>query len=368
MTNNDQPLSADASLPVASTSVPPTPRARLAKLALQLLTFLLGVALLAYAGSIAFSKDNQVHLAKLQDAPLSSLAALVGLSLASLLINGLVFWITIRPVQSVRGPGVVATNALAAFLAYAPFKLGLLLRIAIHTRRDRVPLARVGAWFASVAITILATLGTLASVCIIHRTLDVTWVALAIGALLLVGTTIVLCSRFFAGERGLDRFGSLLRPISARMATALLGSDRFRQLHSATAMLASPTHVALSMGLRVLDIALQAARVPIAAGILGLSLPYTDAFLIACSSFLIGIVSPTGPVGSREVTVIKVCELLAIPEAQSFAIVALVVSAAEAAAYAVGAIVALICLGPTRLFTPREPLRLAPEHSSQTRL
>lgn len=322
------------------------------RVALQALTFLAGVALLAYAASVAFGPENQKHLVKLKDAPPSSIALLLLLSLISLALNGLVFWLTLRPVRSTHAPDILATNALAAFLAYAPFKLGLLLRVGIHTRRDRVPLPMVGAWFASVAVTILSTLGALTAVSLLHRRLDALWVGMALGALVAVWAVIVWGSKLMAGETGLKRLAGLLGGLSPKLG-ALVLSERFRQLHSATSMLASPGHVGLSMGLRVVDIALQAARVPIAAGVLGLSLPYTDAFLIACTSFLVGILSPTGPLGSREVTVILVCKKLGIPDAESFAIVALLVSSAEAAAYGLGAVASILWLGPTRLFTPR---------------
>lgn len=329
-------------------------------MAFRVISFILAFALLAYAASIAFSDDNKENLAKLKNASPLSIAALLGLSLISLTINGLIFNITIRPVQRLSIPGNLATNALAAFLAYIPLKLSIFLRLGIHTRRDQVPLARVGGWFASVAFLLLATLGTLTGVCLIHRTIDATWFALAAGSLVVVAATIILIARAFAGERGLARLQSLVPGSAASFPARMVRSERFRQLHSALDMLASPRHVALHMLLRLTDIAVQAARVPIAAAIIGLSLPYGDAFLIAITSFIVGILSPTGPAGARDVTVIRVCELLHIPEANAFAVVTLVVTSAEVVAYAIGALAGLLFLGPSRLFIPTRPSSARP--------
>ncbi len=319
---------------------------------MRVASFVLAFALLAYAASIAFSDDNKENLAKLKNASPASVAALLGLSFVSLAINGLIFNITIRPVQRLSVPGNLATNALAAFLAYIPLKLSIFLRIGIHTRRDQVPLPRVGGWFAAVALLLLATLGTLTGVCLFHRTVDAVWFALAAGSLAVVASTIILLARTFAGERGLARLRSFVPGSDMSLPARVLRSERFRQLHSALDMLASPRHVALHMALRLADIAVQAARVPIAAAIIGLSLPYGDAFLIATTAFIVGILSPTGPAGARDVTVIRVCELLHIPEANAFAVVTLVVTSAEVVAYAIGALAGLLYLGPSRLFIP----------------
>jgi len=327
----------------------------------RVLSFVLAFALLAYAASIAFNDDNKENLAKLKNASPTTIGALLGLSLLSLTINGIIFNITIRPVQRLSIPGNLATNALAAFLAYIPLKLSVFLRIGIHTRRDQVPLARVGGWFAAVALLLLSTIGAMSAVCFYHRTIDAMWFALIAGALAIVATTIILLARTFAGERGLHRLQSLVPDSPSSLPKRLLRSERFRQLHSALDMLASPRHVVPHMLLRVADIAVQAARVPIAASIIDLSLPYGDAFLIATTSFIVGIISPSGPVGAREATVINACTLLQIPEAKAFAVVTLVVTSAEVVAYAIGAIAGLLYLGPSRLFVPANTSPASPQ-------
>ncbi len=330
----------------------PPPR-RSPRLFLQALGFLAGLALLFWCASIAFSEENRENLQKLREATPTQIALLLALSLASQFLNGIIFLVTLRPVRRLALRDTVAVNAIAAFLAYLPFKLSILVRIAIHNRRQGVPLFMIGSWFAAVAFTLLATLGGLAATSLLSPSKDISsprWFVPALLALLTIWAVTVGLSRLFAGEMGLARIrGFCSRPA---FLARLLASDRFAHLHAGTSMLSHPRLVALNMTLRVLDIALQAARVPVAAAVLGLTLPYSDAFLIASTAFLVGIISPAGPVGTREAAVVGVCKLLHLPNADAFAIVALLVSATEALAYLVGASLALAHLNPTKLFKP----------------
>lgn len=334
---------------------PPAPAFRPRRLALQLLAFAGGLALLAFTISIAFGEKNREQIEKLKDATWKQIALLLGLSLASLMVNGVMFWVALRPVRQLRVADVVSTNCIAAFLGYLPMKLGLILRIAIHVRRDRVPLLTVTAWFASVAIVMLGVVGALLLASLATKDLNALWFAIAGGGLVVGGTLLVVLAKLFAGEAGLARLDRMLRALRLPLLPTIVQSERYRQLHAAADMLADPKAVFGTIALRVVDFALQAARVPVAAGIIGLSLPYTQAFMISATAFLVGIVSPGGPVGSREAAVYGVCELLKIPNAQSFALVALLVTGTEGIAYGIGAAMGLAWMRPTRLFTPRAP-------------
>lgn len=338
--------------PPAPDAAPPArPTSRAASLALRAFFFLLGLGLLLWCGSIAFGPENREHLEKLRRASPAQIAWLMACSLASLALNGLIFRETLRPVFSIRRADAVAVNALAAFLAYLPMKASLLLRVGVHNRRDRVPLLTIGAWFLAVAVVLLATLGSLTLASLASKDIrSPAWIATA-GACLAGGfLAIVLGSRLLAGAEGLGRLRALARATRLNILDRLLASRRFREIHAGAQMLASPTAVGSTMLLRVGDIAVQALRVPIAAGVLGLGLPFGDAFVIASAAFIVGLVSPAGPVGAREAAVLGVCKLLHIPDADSFAIVALLVTATEAIAYALGALAGLFWMGPTRLF------------------
>lgn len=315
-------------------------------LIVSLIAFAAGLGLLAWCVSIAFGPENREEIAKLKSASIAQIAGLLGLSLASLFINGVIFQATLRPVRTLGIGDVASTNAIAAFLGYLPAKIGLVIRIGIHSRRDRVPLLMIGAWFAAVAVVMLLTIACLVAASLIARRIDAVWWSVLAGCSILGGGVLVGGSRFFAGERGLERIRTL---IGFGPLRKILASRAFANVHAATAMLADAKVVALTMGLRIVDIALQAARVPLAAAILGHTLPYAQAFMIASTSFIIGIISPGGPVGAREAGVTKLCELLDIPNAKAFALVALLVSATEAVAYLIGALAGAAWLGPRSL-------------------
>src|SRR5690606_21428503 len=111
--------------------------------------FLVGLALLGWCVSIALSPENREQLDRLADAGWRPIALLVVLSGLSLALNGAIFWLVLLPARRLRAADVIATNALATFLAYLPFKISLIVRALIHQRRDRVPLVLLGAWMSA---------------------------------------------------------------------------------------------------------------------------------------------------------------------------------------------------------------------------
>ncbi len=339
--------------PGANPGANPAPRLSGRQIAIQVVAMLIGLALLAWCASIAFGEKNREELARLRDARLAQVAPLLGLSLLSLAINGLVFWVALLPVRRLRLADVLSTNALCAFVGYVPFKVGFFLRVGIHARRDRVPVLTIGAWFAAVAATMLATIGALGVASRLDPGLGPRWYATAGGLLVAAFLAMVLFSRIFAGPSGLARWRGLIGRLKVGPLNRILASERYANLHAGTDLLSSPWCVGGAMALRVADIAIQAARVPVAAAILGHEVPFGHAFLIASTSFLTGIVSPAGPVGAREGAVTALCHALGIPNAEAFAVVALLVSATEAVAYGFGALMGIAWLGPTRLFSPR---------------
>ncbi len=68
---------------------------------LQLAAFLAGLALLAWCITLAFRPENRESVKKLLDADPGVVAGLFAVSLASIALNGTVFWLTIRPVRGV---------------------------------------------------------------------------------------------------------------------------------------------------------------------------------------------------------------------------------------------------------------------------
>lgn len=150
---------------------------------MQLLAFAVGLALLPTRSRSHSATKNREQIEKLKDATWQQVAMLLGLSLVSLLVNGVMFWVALRPVHKLPVADVVSTNCIAAFLGYLPLKLGLILRIAIHVRRDRVPLLTVTAWFASVAMVMLGVVGALLLASLATKDLNALWFAIAGGGL-----------------------------------------------------------------------------------------------------------------------------------------------------------------------------------------
>ena len=131
----------------------------------QLIGYLIGIALLVWCIRLAFSEENSAQLATLKDAPAQSLILLLMLSLASVGVNGFLFWIALTPLRRLPLADVLWTNALATLLNYLPFKLSVASRVLVHARKHNVSIPRIGAWFASVGAVMLCTLVPFSAVC-----------------------------------------------------------------------------------------------------------------------------------------------------------------------------------------------------------
>lgn len=311
------------------------------QLALQIVGFLAGLALLGWCVTVALRPENRDQLARLREAQPWEIAALLGLTATSLIVNGLSFWATIRPIRPIAAPAVLATNALATFLNYLPFKVGALVRIAIHNRRDRVPLLTIGAWFAAMTVLISAALTPLISASFWRRTIDGPWWAASIGGLVTCYLAVVGVARLFAGPRGLARLTSFAARLGWSWPTRLLGSGAFAQLQGGLTILADAKASALTMLFRIADIAVQSVRFVLVAHIIHEPLSFANAFLAASTYFVIGVVSPAGMLGSREG---GTAALVSVPASAT-----LLVGASEIIVNLVGALIAVAYLRPDRL-------------------
>lgn len=328
------------------------PRRRL-RFGLQLAGFAIGLALLAWAVSIALKEENREQLQHLADASAGQIAMLLGLSAVSLLINGVSFWAIITPTRPLRCLDVVAVNNLATFLAYLPFKLSVITRAAIHNRRDGVPLLTIGAWLMAIAAAMGAGLGPPLLASVIRPAIDVAWIAIAGVGVIAAGITLVMLGRYFGYERGVARLHRILDPITPKRWRHLLRHSRFLELHEGFAMLASPRAVTIAVGLRVTDLLVQAARFVVAAKVLGMDLGFTQAVLLALSYFILGVVSPSGMLGVREMGTTFIASIAAMAASDQFVGVALLVTSAESIVTLAGAGLGLAWLRPDRLFTRR---------------
>lgn len=330
------------------------------KLLLQVIGFIIGLALLGWAVTIALKPENRAHLDELRHASPTQVIMLLCLSLVILLISGLIFWVVLAPARRLRIMDVLATNALATFLAYLPAKLSVILRVAIHNRRDRVPLLTIGAWYIAFTLSMAAAVGALLMSTLLHDTVDLIWAGLSLTFLTIFTVALIVIGRVFGFEKGEARLHKLLDPLTPRRWRHHLRGDRFRELHAGFAMLAHEKALAASVVLRVIDLLAQAARFLIAAQILGIELSFGGAVLLALSYFVIGVIAPSGMLGVREMGTTAVASMASMAASESFVSVALLVTASESIVTLAMAGLGLIWLRPDRLFTPPPDASTAP--------
>ncbi len=332
-------------------SAPPAWR-RVLRAVFQIGGFVIGIALLVWCVREAFSPENSEQLRTLRRASPSLVAALLALTALSIVLNGLVFWAVLRPVRRLRPVDLVAVNALATFLNYLPFKLSVLSRILIHNRRDGVPVFVIGSWFAAMGAVLIVGVGPLILATLITKQLGAVWLAIAGAGLAGAMFAVVVMARFFSGQRGLDRSIAIVDAFRMRPLSMLIRAGFVRDLHAGMEMLASPSAVALAVGLRLADTAAQAGRFAIAAHILNQPLGFDQALMYSVTYFAIGVLSPVGMLGFRESGTAGVAAFVGIADPRGFMIVPLLVGAAEAVVNLAGAGAAIAWLRPLRWLMP----------------
>jgi Lysylphosphatidylglycerol synthase TM region len=324
---------------------------RLVRIAVQLIGFAIGAALLVWAVRLALNEENSDQLKHLADAPLLHVVGLFALSVVTIILNGLIFHQTLVPVRRLRRLDVVAVNALATLLNYLPFKLSIISRVLIHNRRDGVPLGEIAGWLAAVGVSGVIGFGPVALVSIWHPTIDALWIGLSgAGVVLLAAVTIAL-SRYFGGASGHARLERIGRSLRIPYASALLNARLVTEAHQGLDMLGHVRTVALVVALRLVDLAVQAGRFLVAAALLGVGFSPGQAMVFAVVYFFIGVVSPAGMLGLREGGTIAFAALLGMTESQytAFAPVPLLVTATEAVVAFAMAGVSIAWLRPDRL-------------------
>ncbi len=300
---------------------------------LQVLGGLIGIALLVWALVIVFSPENRTQLERAINAPVGLTAMLVALSVISIVLNGLMFWVVARPIRRLHPSSVIGVNAIATFLSVLPAKLGLGIRGLVHHRRDGMPFRDVVAWLAAMSALGLAALLPIGIVSRWRLELDWIWVALALGGVCTTHALGVLLGRLC--EKG--SLGGVLAKLS-------LGSWR---------IVRHPGPVAAHGVLRVMDLGVLTGRFLGAAAILGLHLPPDQAVLLGAMFFFFGVVAPAGTLGTREVAVAAIGVAIGLPEGPVYTAV-LIVAAVELATSFVLGLVASLWIRPDRILRARK--------------
>lgn len=279
------------------------------KTVVQLVGFALSIGALGWAVKTALKEENRAQLENLQNASAGQVMALVGLSFASVAINGMIFWVVVRPVHRIRMTDVISTNAIATFLAYLPFKMSVVARVAIHRKRDGVPVLTIGAWFAAVGVLMLAVLGPMALMSFVLKEVNVEWWVGVVGSVGVSVGVLILFARFFYGERGVARIASV------GVLKRFTEMDAFSKAHAGFDMIAAPSASLWAGVLRVFDVLAFAGRFVVAAAVLGLPISGGDALLLGSVYFLIGVFSPFGMLGTREAGTIGAAALFGVSSA-----------------------------------------------------
>jgi MFS family permease len=327
----------------------PTPRSVL-KIAVQLIGFAAGLALLGWCAREALKPGNREQLARLGEAAPGPVLLLFACSLATLALNGLIFWVTLLPEKRLRVSDTLATNAFATMLAYMPFKISVVARVALHNRRDGVALMTIAAWFGAIGAMVIVALGPVSVVSLWRQGVDTLWWVGSGAGVVASLALLLIVAGVLAGERGLGRLHRVLDPLRIAPLTRFMRTDVFAKLHGVFGMLAHPGAVLGATALRLSDVGVLTVRFMVAASILGVGLGWEEGVLFASSYFLIGMLSPFGMLGAREAGSMGVAAALGFGDAgESVAVVILLVTATESLTYLVAGVAGAVWVRPDRL-------------------
>lgn len=291
---------------------------------------LISLSLLGWAISLAISERNQASWEAMRNADWRTVLLLLGLSVSSLALNGLMFWVVLRPLRRLHPIEVVGVNAIATFLSILPFKVGLAMRVLIHHRRDGVRFRFIVAWMAAMGALALAALLPPLAASLWRRDLDLLWWITALGGVLLCNIAGVAIGR-----------ASARIPWLARLS---FGSHQ---------IVRDSKTVTMHLVLRLTDIAILAGRFTAAAAIVGVILPADQAILVATTYFLLSVLAPAGTLGFREAGVAAIGLAQGLDEG-ALALVALTVSMAEICSAGALALPSAIALRVDRLLAHRQ--------------
>ncbi len=295
------------------------------KLAIQLVGLALGAALFTWAIRNAFKPENQPAIEKLKHAAGSDIALLLGLTIFSLILNGVVFWLTLRPLRRVPLGETIAINCIAAFLTLLPFKLGLLLRALIHYKRHAVPAKELAAWLAAFGGLSAMTLVVLAGASFWRGGFDGVWFGVVAAGLAVGGGLVILAGHLALKSALLTRL-SLGADVIARDWRVVFG------------------HIAM----RVVDVATFGLRFWVAAKITGISVSPTGSMLMGSTYLLLNASAPAGSLGLAEAGTAFLAERVGV-EKQQAVLLALVITAALSLTSGALALAAWAWLRPDKL-------------------
>jgi hypothetical protein len=272
------------------------------KILMQLAGFGVGLALLAWIIYNALGEGDWDRIAR---ADPRLIAAMLGFTLVSALLNGSTFWITVQPIAPLRFWDLQRLNVVANMLNYAPVRLGAIARVLYHLRLDGLGLLQIGAWFSFIGYTLALGIASCVLATIAHARVDWIWAGLVAAQLLL-------------GAMAIRVVGGL--PLVARHGR---GIDRMINDHRS---------LWGAIALRVADLGAFTGRMAVAVDILDISLAPGQIVVLALVALAAQLI-PFGRVGFREFCVAATghqLSLLASDAEHNMNQLALIESAGEA--------------------------------------
>lgn len=321
-------------------------RRRLVRVLVQVVGALLGVALFVWALRLAFTPENQDAIRRLLDAPLWLAGLMILLNIATVVVNGLIFWVAAKPVHRLTARSAILTNAVCSLLAFLPFKISAISRVYFHHKRDGMPLRVMIPWMVGYGLTGIATFVPFILAAALSPLIGAWWIAVGVLGAFACSMVGVAC---------------------ARLADARFPALRKVSLGSWVIVRDAPTML-IACALRLMDVAIQTGRFLVAASAMGLALSVNRATLDATVYFLIGAISPGGVLGFREGGLAWLGELFGLDDkgAEQIALLALAVTGAEAATFCVLAIVAAFAMRLDKLVIRAAERELEAEGASPT--
>ncbi len=311
------------------------------RLAIQLIGFAIGLGLIVWLARSAFQTDGRDGLRN--RATTGTLAGLIACSLASILINGMNFWIVVRPVRREGFWAIQSVNATASMLNFAPIRLGLVSRYIYHMRVDRMSFLFVTGWIFAIVISLMIVMGSASLATVLHPSIDMWWLLIASVP---IGLAIILLPL-------------LIRIPAIQKKTR--GSER---------MLSDRTALSGSLILRFLDLLTWAGRLWFASVLLDTGLSAGDVLLLSIFAVIMSL-NPLGRIGFREAAIAWIAPMLAESTLSSdeldaqFAQLALIESGAEAmVVIPVGLMAAIWWVLRVRRGATSEPPANTPSESS----
>ncbi len=313
---------------------------------MQIVGFGVCVGIVAWLVRVATTGAQAEALKELKSISAGEIATLIGLSVLTLALNGLLFWIACRPARwagRMTLAGIAATNALATMLAYLPFKISAAARMTVHLRRDRISVAQMFAWWGCFFAAMGGTIGPMALASVWRGGMDSGWWLACSGGMLACFAASLVMARFFAAERGHQWLG---RMAGAGPWRRVLTPVRVEELHESFAMIACARWLAAAYAVRVVDMAAQALRFRSASEAVGDAMSMGDAVVVAAGYYGMLVLSPFGALGSREAGAVGAGALVEGSASETLAATTLVVTGAEAATLLVLGLASLAWLGP----------------------